>query len=559
MRFVDPLPPIDIVMGTVVILLTLEAARRTINNALPIIAAFFIFYTLYGEYFPWEFAHAAVSYVDMVELQYTTAEGLWSTPMNTFTVYIFLFILFGAFLSRLGAAEIYVRLAVAAAGTQKGGPAKAAIFASAMTGTITGSANANIVTTGAITIPLMKRTGFKPEVAAGVETAASTGGQIMPPVMGAAAFLIVEFTGIPYWEIVKVSILPAALYFFSVFMMVHFEALKEGLQGLPRELVPRVWPILKEGGIFLIPPILIFVMIMNRWSVPQAGLAGIVSVVGLAGLKGIWQLIKKASSEGIGLSDIYGSARAGVGNILGALEQGARQSIPICAAVVTVGIIIGALLQTSLGIKFSSIVISLAQGNLFLGILLVGIASFILGMGLPTTAAYIVLSVMAVPALLNLGEAVGMSLLAAHLIVFWYSLDSNFTPPVCVPAYTAGGIADANPSKAAWAAFRSAKGMYVIPLMFAYTPLLSFDNPLALGETFVAGVLGFFALSAVMVGYMFRPLSWFDRALLLIAAAGLFWPGMVYHAGGLVLLAVSVLVQRRRFVEPAPAELDKQA
>ena len=182
------------------------------------------------------------------------------------------------------------------------------------------------------------------------------------------------------------------------------------------------------------------------------------------------------------------------------------------------------MIQTSLGVKFSSLVISLAYGNLFLGILLVGVASFILGMGLPTTAAYIVLSVMAVPALLNLGEGVGLSLLAAHLIVFWYSLDSCFTPPVCVPAYTAGGIADANPSKAAWAAFRSAKGMYVIPLMFAYTPLISFDDPLALAETFIAGVFGFLALSAVMVGHMFRPLTWLDRAILLVAAAGLFWP-----------------------------------
>lgn len=546
MRFVEAVRPIDIVAGTIVILLTLEAARRTINNALPIIAAFFIFYTLFGEYFPWEFAHAGESYEHMIELQYTTAVGLWSTAMNTFTVYIFLFILFGAFLERMGAADIYVRLAVAFAGRQKGGPAKAAIFASAMTGTITGSANANIVTTGSITIPLMKRAGFKPEVAAGVETAASTGGQIMPPVMGAAAFLIVEFTGISYWEIVKVSILPAVLYFFSVFMIVHYEAVKEGLEGLPRELVPRVWPILKEGGIFLIPPILIFVMIMNRWSVPQAGLAGIVSVIMLAGVKGFWELLKKAARDGIGSHDVYDAVYAGIGNVLGALVRGARQSLPICAAVVTVGIIIGALIQTSLGIKFSSLVISLANGNLFLGILLVGVASFILGMGLPTTAAYIVLSVMAVPALLNLGEGIGLSLLAAHLIVFWYSLDSCFTPPVCVPAYTAGGIANANPSKAAWAAFRSAKGMYIIPLMFAYTPLLSFDDPIALAVTVIAGLIGFFALSAVMVGQMIVRLSWFDRILLLVAAAGLFWPAMEYHIGGLVVLLVSMMLQRRR-------------
>jgi TRAP transporter 4TM/12TM fusion protein len=555
LQFVNALPTMDIVAGTIVILLTLEASRRAINNALPIIAVTFILYTLFGQYFPWEFAHAGSSYAHMIELQYTLPVGLWSTAMNTFTVYIFLFILFGAFLERLGAADIYVRLAVAAAGQQRGGPAKAAIFASAMTGTITGSANANIVTTGTITIPLMKRAGFKPEVAAGIETAASTGGQIMPPVMGAAAFLIVEFTGISYWEIVKVSILPAVLYFFSVFMMVHFEAVKEGLKGLPRDLVPRVWPILKEGGIFLIPPILIFVMIMYRWSVPQAGLAGIASVVLLAGLKGLWDIVKKASRQGVGISDVTASAAAGVGNVLGALERGARQSVPICAAVVTVGIVIGAMLQTGLGVKFSSIVISLAQGSLFLGIMLVGVASFVLGMGLPTTAAYIVLSVMAVPAMLDLGEGVGLSLLAAHLIVFWYSLDSNFTPPVCVPAYTAGGIADANASKAAWAAFRTAKGMYVIPLLFAYTPLLNFDDPLALAATFIAAMFGFYALSAVMVGQMIARLNWVDRTLLLGAAGGLFWPGVDYHIAGLVLLLVSVVLQRRRSDAPlAPLE-----
>jgi len=292
-------------------------------------------------------------------------------------------------------------------------------------------------------------------------------------------------------------------------------------------------------------------MIMYRWSVPQAGLAGIASVVVLAGVKGLWDLVKKAFREGIGISDVAASAAAGIGNVVGALERGARQSLPICAAVVTVGIVIGALLQTSLGIKFSSIVISLSQGSLFLGVLLVGIASFILGMGLPTTAAYIVLSVMAVPAMLDLGEAVGLSLLAAHLIVFWYSLDSNFTPPVCVPAYTAGGIADANASKAAWAAFRTAKGMYIIPLMFAYTPLLSFDDPLALAATFIAAMFGFYTLSAVMVGQMIARLNWFDRILLLVAAAGLFWPSTEYHIGGLVLLLVSIAMQRRRSDLPA--------
>ena len=297
LKYIKPLPLIDVLAGTAIIILTLEITRRTINNALPIIALTFLVYTLFGPYFPWEFAHKGASYVHMIELQYTTNEGLWSTPLNTFSVYIFLFILFGAFLERMGAAEIYVRLAFALTGRSRGGPAKAAIFASGLTGSITGSANANVVTTGSFTIPMMKRAGFKPEIAAGVETAASTGGQIMPPVMGAAAFLIVEFTGISYWEIVKVSLLPAALYFLAVFTMVHFEACKNGLEGLPRDLVPRVWPIMKEGGVFLIPPALIFFMIMDRWSVPIAGLAGIASIILLAAIMGAYLLFLRLLSK----------------------------------------------------------------------------------------------------------------------------------------------------------------------------------------------------------------------------------------------------------------------
>jgi TRAP-type uncharacterized transport system fused permease subunit len=292
-------------------------------------------------------------------------------------------------------------------------------------------------------------------------------------------------------------------------------------------------------------------MIIGHWTVPQAGLAGIASVIILAGLKGAWNLIARSRTEAIGIGDVFACARRGVENIFGALERGARQSVPICAAVATVGIVIGGLLQTSLGIKFSSIVISLAQGNLFLGILLVGFASFILGMGLPTTAAYIVLSVMAVPALMELGGPWGLSLLTAHLVVFWYSLDSCFTPPVCVPAYTAAGIADANANKTAWAAFRLAKGMYVIPLMFVYTPLLDFSDPIALGQTFAAAMFGFIALGAVMVGYFVTSLKAAERLLLGVAALALFWPMMVLQLlGGAILIGIFFLQRARMKREP---------
>ena len=459
------------------------------------------------------------------------------------------------------------QLSMSVAGHLRGGPAKAAIFASAMTGTIMGSANANVVTTGAFTIPMMKRTGFRPEVAAGIETAASTGGQTMPPVMGVSAFLIVEFTGISYWEIVKVSILPAALYFFSVYVIVHLEARKNGLVGLPKDQVPPLGPVMKEGWFYLLPPIIILGVLMTGRPVPYAGLAGILSVIILAALKGGLVLLEKARTEGVTPGEVAGAIGGGLWNIIEAMNKGARQSLPIAAAVGTVGLIMGALFQTGLGLKFSSIVTSLAGDSLLLGIFLVGIASFVLGMGLPTSAAYIVLSVMAVPAMLNLGESIGLTLLAAHLIVFWYSLDSCFTPPVCVPAYTAAGLAGANPSKAAWSALMMAKGMYVMPLMFAFTPLLALGKPMLVAETVVSGFFGFTAMAAAMVGFMYFRISPPVRLILGFSSAMLFWPaislqflGMAYvlpawfvHLTGALILGGIFLIQRRRLnVEGEP-------
>jgi TRAP transporter 4TM/12TM fusion protein len=530
--YVDPLKLQDYIFGTIAILITLEVARKTINNALPLIVVFFLIYSYFGSYFPWEFTHKGASFKNIIDHHYLAQEGLWNLPLGVFSVYIFLFILFGAFLDRMGAADYYVRLSMAAAGSLRGGPAKAAIFASAMTGSITGSANANVATTGPFTIPMMKKSGFKPEVAAGIETAASTGGQIMPPIMGASAFLIVEFTGISYWEVVKVSILPAVLYFFSVYTIVHLEARKGGLVGIPREQLESVPKVLIEGWYYLVPPVLIVYLLMQGQSVPFAGVIGICSVVILSAIKGAIALVKKAEVKTLKLIDLRTSAFKGIENIIKSLEQGAIRSLSVCAACGAVGIVMGALFQTGLGSKFSSVVIALAGNNLFLAIIFVGIASFVLGMGLPTSAAYIVLSVMAVPALLELGEPYGLSLLAAHLIVFWFSLDSCFTPPVCVPAYTAAGIAQANPSKAAWAAFRTAKGMYVIPIMFAFTPLLLLDQTIALAQTFIAAIIGFLALSSAIVGHIYVPLKPTERIVLCLTALSLFWPLLLSQISG---------------------------
>ncbi len=552
--YVDPLRTVDYVLGPIAILLTLEVTRRTINTALPIIVALFLIYTYYGAYFPWEFAHKGATIKDMIDHHYLAQEGLWNLPLGVFSTFIFLFILFGAFLDRMGAADYYVRLCMAAAGRLRGGPAKAAVFASAMTGSITGSANANVATTGPFTIPMMKKSGFKAETAAGIETAASTGGQIMPPIMGASAFLIVEFTGISYWEVVKVSILPAVLYFLSVYTIVHLEARKEGLVGLPREKLERVWTVFKEGWYYLLPPLLIIIVLMRGQSVPYAGLIGIGSVILLGGLKGMVGLFEKQRTVGIGVNDVIDTIIAGLVNVYKALEQGAIRSLPVCAAVAAVGIVMGALFQTGLGLKFSSVVVALAGDSLFLAIILVGVASFVLGMGLPTSAAYIVLSVMAVPALLDIGAPWGLSLLAAHLIVFWFSLDSCFTPPVCVPAYTAGGIAQANPSAAAWAAFRTAKGMYVIPVMFGFTSILAIDQPQALTQTFVAAVFGFLATGAVIVGHMYVRLVAMERLVLTLAALGLFWPNLLAQIAGGAVLAIIFASQRSRYAKSTVAD-----
>lgn len=545
--YVDPLKMQDYIFGTIAILITLEVARKTINNALPLIVLFFLLYSYFGPYFPWEFAHKGASFKNIIDHHYLAQEGLWNLPLGVFSVYIFLFILFGSFLDRMGAADYYVRLSMAAAGSLRGGPAKAAIFASAMTGSITGSANANVATTGPFTIPMMKKTGFKPEVAAGIETAASTGGQIMPPIMGASAFLIVEFTGISYWEVVKVSILPAVLYFLSVYTIVHLEARKGGLVGIPRDQLESIPKVLLEGWYYLVPPVLIVYLLMKGQSVPFSGVIGICSVIALSAIKGLVELIKKAKSETLKFIDLQISVFKGIDNIIKSLEQGAIRSLSVCAACGAVGLVMGALFQTGLGSKFSSVVIALAGNNLFLAIIFVGIASFVLGMGLPTSAAYIVLSVMAVPALLELGEPYGLSLLAAHLIVFWFSLDSCFTPPVCVPAYTAAGIAQANPSKAAWAAFRTAKGMYVIPVMFAFTPILLLDQTLSITQTFIAAIIGFLALASAIVGHIYVTLNPVERVVLCLAALSLFWPLLMSQMCGGAIFMFILFTQRRQY------------
>ena len=551
MPLVDDITIYDYFFGTVALLVTWEAARRTINTALPMISMFFIVYTYFGTSFPGPLAHKGATWEGIVDHHFMTTDGIYTLPVGVFSVFIFLFVLFGSFLERMGAGDYYMKLSIAATGRLRGGPAKAAIMASGLTGSITGAVNANVATTGPFTIPLMKRTGFKPETAAGIETAASTGGQIMPPIMGASAFLIVEFTGISYWEIVKVSILPAVLYFTSVYAVVHLEARKGRVSGLPSDQVPRPWPVIKEGWYYLLPPFVIMAVMMMGRPVPQANLYGLLSIVLIAGIKGAVELCIAHNGKPP-FAAIWDAIKYGVWNTVYALEMGARRSLPILAAVGAVGIIMGALYQTGLGVKFASLVTQYSFGNLFLGICLVGLASFVLGMGLPTSASYIVLSVMAVPALLELGQGheIVITILSAHLIVFWFSLDSSFTPPVCVPAYTAAGIADAKPNKGAWAAFRTAKGMYVVPMLFAFSPVLLLDQPLAVAEVVFFGLIGFMGLAAVMVGFLYVKIGGSGTNIIGGGHAMPLLARMVHtHVIGLALFSIFFFSQRHRYIK----------
>ena len=544
-RYVDDVLLTDVVFGVICIVLVLEATRRAINLTLPLIALFFLVYTYFGPWMPWEFKHGGIGFLDIIDHFYMTDGGLWSAPMYVFVNYMFLFILFGAVLDASGAGKIYIDFAFLLTGRMRGGPAKAAVVASALSGTISGSATANIVTTGTFTIPLMKKMGYRPHIAGAVETAASTGGQIMPPIMGTAAFLLAEFTGTSYFTIIKISVIPALLYFMSVFVFVHLEAAKNDIRGLSWEDLPDILNTIARALVFLIPPaVLIYFMVIGR-SVQYAGVSGIIAtIVSMMLLGAIDYLYEGVRERRFSTRRALDYLRSGAGKLVRALIRGAQQCAPIAAACATAGIIIGATTITGLGLKFSSIVVSASGGSLFLGIILVGVASFVLGMGLPSSSAYIVLATMAAPALIDLG---GMSATTAHMIIFWFSLDSCYTPPVCIPAYTAAAIAEADPMKTGWTSFKAAKGLYVIPFLFAYSPAILLNGSLA--EIILVTLTTGIALAAGMAGlsgYLIGRATWAERGGLLLGAFMMLWPAFAIQGSGFILLTILVIFQATR-------------
>lgn len=532
---------IDVWMGVLTMIVVLEGARRAVGLGMTIIGAVFILYAFagsrgelpfLGDWMPGILNHRGYTLERLSSQMILGAEGIFGLPLGVAATFIFVFVLFGAFLEVTGAGKFFIDLAYAATGRQRGGPAKAAVIASAGMGSISGSSIANVVTTGAFTIPLMKKLGYRPAQAGGIEAAASTGGQIMPPLMGAGAFLMSEFTRVPYVDIVLVSIFPAILYFGAVYLLVHIAAVKQGMTGMDASELPSVRKVLAEGWHFLLPLVALVWLLVAGYSPMRVGFYAILSILAAASAKALWSFATNRPTA----AGFVAMCRRGLDLMLQALELGARNAVAVSMACAVAGIIVGVVGLTGLGLKFSSMMIAFSGGNLLLALLLVLIASLILGMGLPVTAAYIVLIILVGPALT---EEFGVPLLIAHLVVFWYSQDSNVTPPVALAAFAGAAIAGSKPMETSFQAWKYAKGLYLIPLFMVYNQeiILGGPLPLLLWSGAIA-IIGLVAFAAALEGFLWRAMPVWQRVALVPGVVAIFWPDLRVEVAGVVLIVV---------------------
>ena len=525
----------DMVLGVLAVLLTLEVTRRVVGPELPIVTIVFLLFAYFGRHLPGVFAHRGFNVTRIVSHMYMTTEGIMGTPLGVSSTFVFMFILFGSFLDKTGVGEFFIDFAYALTGSTRSGPAMTSVLSSGLMGSISGSSVANTVTTGAFTIPLMKSVGYKPHYAGAVEATASTGGQIMPPVMGAAAFIMADFTGFPYISIVKAAIIPAVLYYIAVGTMVHLEACKLGLKGMPRESLPKVSNILRKQGYLTLPLIAIIFMLVKQYPPTMAALTGIVIGVIVAFAA---SLIKKDNSFT-------------PKDILGAMEAGAKGAVGVACACACAGMIVGVVTLTGFGLKIAEVIVLIAQGKLIPTLLLTMVSSIILGMGLPTTAKYIVLATMAVPAITKLG----VNLMSAHLFILYFGVVADVTPPVALAAYAGAGIAGANSMKTGFQAFKLAIGAFIIPYIFVINPhLIMVDSVVgttvnwlpitAAVPTIVTALIGTICLAGTVESYLFGNLRIWQRVILLGAAFALLDPKLLTDFIGLGALAVIYITQK---------------
>ncbi|WP_047983896.1 TRAP transporter permease [Ornithinibacillus californiensis] len=524
---------VEMIIGGIAILLTLEATRRAVGLPITIIAGAALLYALLGAYMPGMLAHRGLSLNQLVNTMFFTTEGILGTPLKVSSTYIFLFLLFGAFLVKTGVGTYFNDLAISLAGRRTGGPAKVAIFSSALNGTISGSSVANTVTTGSYTIPLMKRLGYRKEFAGAVEAASSTGGQIMPPIMGAAAFLMIEFAGVPYWDIAKAALIPAILYFAGIWIMTHLEAKKTGLTGLPESEIPPKMEVLKKIHL-LLPILVIIVLLFMGYSIERTALIGILSAI----------IVSLPLKE----------TRITPRKFVDALTSGARTALGVAAATASAGIIVGVVTKTGLGLKLGNGIVDIAGAiapnvnvQLLLTLFFTMIASIILGMGSPTTANYIITSTIALPAILALNDQLEFAIpvLAAHMFVFYFGIVADITPPVALAAFAASGISGGEPIRTGFNASKLAIAAFIIPYMFVLNPEM-----LMIGTTWwgivwilITAFTGMIAIGAGLIGFWYKHLNKVERAISVITGLLLMYPEGNSDIIGLVLFVLMLVYQ----------------
>lgn len=514
----------DLFVGVFGVALVIEATRRVVGIPMLVVVMFFLAYAFAGPYMPGVLAHRGLTVEQLIGHLYFTTEGVFGIPLGVSSTFIFLFILFGAYLESTGLGKFFIDLANALAGWASGGPAKVAVLSSGLMGTVSGSSVANVVGTGSFTIPMMKKLGYDKEFAGAVEAAASTGGQLMPPVMGAAAFLMAEFVGVPYIEIVKAAVIPAVLYFSGVWLGVHFEAKRKNLKGVPRDELPKAWDILRERGHLAIPLVAIVYLLVSGYTPMRAALFAIVL--------------------SIAASFLRKSTRMKVGEIVNGLVVGAKGVLGVLVACASAGIIIGVVTKTGVGLKLASALLDLAGGEMLLTMFFTMITALILGMGVPTTANYVITSTIAAPALLQMH----VPAIAAHMFVFYFGIIADVTPPVALAAYAGSAISGGNALKTGVNASKLAIAAFIIPYMFVMSPVLLMINatPVTLAVTLFTAVIGMIGLSASLIGYFIDNMSILERILLFVAGVLMIDPGMMTDIVGLIIFSILAVWQKKR-------------
>lgn len=522
--------PTDIAIGVIGVLLVFEATRRTVGWPMLTVALVFLAYAFLGPYMPGILAHRGVSFDELVSHLYFTTEGIFGVPMGVSSTFIFLFILFGAYLDATGLGKFFIDFANALAGWAVGGPAKVAVLSSGLMGTVSGSSVANVAGTGSFTIPMMKKLGYRPSFAGAVEAAASTGGQLMPPVMGAAAFLMAEFVGVPYIEVVKAAVIPALLYYTGIWLSVHYEAKKYGLKGTPREELPKFGPLLREKGHLALPLIVIVYLLVTGYTPMRAALYAIGLTIVCACLRKNTRITFKQFVDG--------------------LIVGAQSVLGVLIACASAGIIIGVVTKTGVGLKLATALLDLAGGKMLPAMFFTMITSLILGMGVPTTANYVITSTIAAPALVQMHVPV----LAAHMFAFYFGIVADVTPPVALAAYAGAGIAGANPMKTGVTAAKLAIAAFVVPYIFVLAPQLLMINATAptILMAMVTAIIGMWGLSLAMIGFCQHPLNVLQRIAFFIGGLCLIIPGSMTDLIGIVILFLGYQWQRRNSGGPLP-------